>query len=267
MDYSTLINDFKQNGAIVLRGVFNDWIPNLKKGIDSLIENPSSRERSYKPDDGTAPFFQDLCNWKRIEEFENFITNSEMAKIASVLMESKYARFFHDHVLVKEPGSSIVTPWHQDQPYYCVEGKKNVSFWIPLDKIDSKVCLKCISGSHLWGKIHKPKRFNGEDLYENDKSDEMPDIDKNINLYDVLSWELEPGDAIAFNFRVIHGADANLNNLARRRVFSARWIGDDGYFVDRKGKGSPPFEHLNLKTGDALNIPDFPIIYLNDNRK
>ena len=128
MDYSTLINDFKQNGAIVLRGVFNDWIPNLKKGIDSLIENPSSRERSYKPDDGTAPFFQDLCNWKRIKEFENFITNSEMAKIASVLMESKYARFFHDHVLVKEPGSSIVTPWHQDQPYYCVEGKKKRKF-------------------------------------------------------------------------------------------------------------------------------------------
>ena len=94
MDYSTLINDFKQNGAIVLRGVFNDWIPNLKKGIDSLIENPSSRERSYKPDDGTAPFFQDLCNWKRIEEFENFITNSEMANLLQYLWNQNMLGFF-----------------------------------------------------------------------------------------------------------------------------------------------------------------------------
>ena len=179
-------------------------------------------------------------------------------------MDSNYARFFHDHVLVKEPGSSIVTPWHQDQPYYCLEAKKNVSFWIPLDKIDSKKSLKCISGSHLWGKIHKPKRFNGEDLYENDKSEEMPDIDNNIHEYEVLNWELTPGDAIAFNFKVIHGADANLNNISRRRVFSARWVGDDGFFVDRKGKGSPPFDHLKLKTGDSLNIAEFPIIYSNE---
>ena len=33
-------------------------------------------------------------------------------------MTSEFTRFFHDHVLVKEPGSSLATPWHQDLPYY-----------------------------------------------------------------------------------------------------------------------------------------------------
>ena len=255
------IDDYEKNGAIVLRSIFTDWIEILSAGIDKLMSDPSPRERSYNPEDGSAPFFQDLCNWNRFEEFDNFIKKSPLGEIGAKLMKSKKSRFFHDHVLVKEQGSSIVTPWHQDQPYYCVDGMQNVSFWIPLDKVNKETSLKCISGSHLWGKLHKPKRFNGEDLYDNDVSEEMPDIDSNIDLYNILSWNLEPGDAVAFNFKIIHGADANVFQNSRRRVFSARVVGDDAKFLDKKGKGSPPFEHINLNTGDELNHPDFPVLF------
>jgi len=255
------VEDYNIKGAIVLRSVFKDWVETLRVGIQKLILNPSPRERSYNPDDGSAPFFQDLCNWNRFQEFDDFVKKSPMGEIAAKLMKSNVSRFFHDHVLVKEPGSSIVTPWHQDQPYYCVDGMQNVSFWIPLDKINKKTSLKCVLGSHLGGKIHKPKRFNGDDLYKNDKSEDIPDIDSNLHNYKVLSWELEPGDAIAFNFKIIHGAAANLYQNHRRRVFSARLVGDDATFLDKKGKGSPPFDHLNLKTGDQLDHPDFPVLY------
>ena len=255
------IDLFKNTGAIVLRGVFKEWVQPLKEGIKFLMENPSPRERSYTPSDGTAPFFQDLCNWQRVQEFKNFIYYSPAAETACKLMNSKSARFFHDHVLVKEPGSSMVTPWHQDQPYYCTEGFQSVSFWIPLDKITKKISINCISGSHLWGKVHKPKRFDGTDLFENDKNEEVPDIDNNKEDYEILSWDMDPGDAVAFNFRTLHGANANSNQNQRRRVFSARWVGEDAKFVDRKGKGSPPFNHLKLKTGEPLSGKDFPLIY------
>ena len=256
-----VLSDFNKDGAVLLKNIFKDWVDDIKVGIEKLMNNPSPRERSYKPKDGTAPFFQDLNNWNRIQEFKSFIYNSNSGVIAARLMNSKTARFFHDHVLVKEPGSSIVTPWHQDQPYYCIKALQSVSFWIPLDKIEISTSLKCVAGSHLWGKLHKPKRFNGEDLFENDNSEEMPNIDDNILNYRILSWEMEPGDAIAFNFRIIHGANANNNLNSRRRVFSARWVGDDARYVDLKGKGSPPFENINLKTGDKLDTPDFPVIY------
>lgn len=36
----------------------------------------------------------------------------------------QWAAFYHDHVLVKEPGAESETPWHQDQPYYPVDGFK-----------------------------------------------------------------------------------------------------------------------------------------------
>ena len=176
-------------------------------------------------------------------------------------MQSRTARFFHDHVLVKEPGTPIVTPWHQDQPYYCVDGQQSVSFWIPLDDVPRETALQCVAGSHLWGADHKPKRFDGTDLYERDDSEEMPDIDAHRDDYRILSWEMAPGDAVAFSFRTAHGAAANTGMGSRRRVFSGRWVGDDAVFVDRKGRGSPPFKHLALKTGTPLQGADFPVAF------
>ncbi|GFX26753.1 hypothetical protein TNCV_1839261 [Trichonephila clavipes] len=32
--------------------------------------------------------------------------------------------FYHEHVLVKEPGTDKETPWHHDQSYYPIDGEK-----------------------------------------------------------------------------------------------------------------------------------------------
>ena len=136
-----------------------------------------------------------------------------------------------------------------------------MSFWIALDDISKEGCLECIAGSHLSKILHKPKRFNGNDLYENDHSKDVPDINSNRQNYKILSWDIKAGDAVAFDFRTLHGASQNVNKKSRRRVFSARIVGDDAFFVDRKGKGSPPFKNINLNTGDKLTEKEFPIIY------
>ena len=255
------IENFSRDGAVLCKGIFLDWLDELRLGVDKLIASPSIRERSYVPEDGSAPFFQDLVNWDRIPEFKNFIFNSSLGFYSAKLMNSNKARFFHDHVLVKEPGSSIITPWHQDKPYYCVDGKQSVSFWIALDDISKDGCLECVAGSHLANILHKPKRFNGNDLYENDHSKDVPDINSNRNKYKILSWDIKAGDAVAFDFRTLHGASENVNKKLRRRVFSARVVGDDAIFIDRKGKGSPPFENVKLQSGDRLMGGEFPIIY------
>jgi len=258
---SESIEQFSQDGAVLLSGVFKDWVDPLRQGIESLMNSPSPLERSYQPEDGTAKFFQDLCNWQRIDEFRQFVFESPAATIAASLMGSKTGQFFHDHVLVKEPGTSIVTPWHQDQPYYCTDGLQSVSFWIPLDVVPQETSLRCVAGSHRWGKDHRPKRFDGSNLYEQDDYEELPDIDNNLDQYRILSWALNPGDAVAFNFRTIHGAAANTGQSARRRAFSARWVGDDAVFMDRKGKGSPPFRDLTLQQGQPLSGAEFPVVY------
>ena len=52
------IKSYKEDGAILLKGVFIDWVETLETGIEKLIKNPSPRERSYLPEDGTAKFFK-----------------------------------------------------------------------------------------------------------------------------------------------------------------------------------------------------------------
>lgn len=32
--------------------------------------------------------------------------------------------FYHEHVLIKEPGANKKTPWHVDQTYYPIDGDK-----------------------------------------------------------------------------------------------------------------------------------------------
>lgn len=259
---SQTIDSYQQHGVVLLKGVFRPWIESLAAGVAELMANPSEygHARTVVPKDGSAPFFQDYCNWSRIPDFERFVLHSPAAEIAAALMQSKTATFFHEHTQVKPPGGSTVTPWHHDQPYYCVEGQQNVSFWIPLDPVAEAISLRCIRGSHRWGDEFSPTRFNGSKLYAHSRFKELPDIDAHQDDYDIVSWALEPGDAVAFHYRTLHGARGNATARARR-VFSARWVGDDATFADRGGVTSPPFPELTLKDGEALVSPLFPRVW------
>lgn len=255
------ITQFQEKGVIFLPGVFSEWVEPLRESVQMVLDAPSPLERSYTPQDGSAPFFQDYCNWKRFAPLHDFIFQSEAGHVAAQLMRSCTARFFHDHILVKRPGTSLVTPWHQDFPYYCVQGSQSVSFWTPLDPVPREVSLECVGGSHRWSEVgFRPKRFDGSNLYKLDDFSEMPDIDDHRDELEILGYTLQPGDAIAFDFRTIHGAPGN-NSSTARRVVSTRWVGDDARWAVRQGETSPPYPHLDLPDGAPFDAPDFPLVY------
>ena len=58
----------------------------------------------------------------------------------------------------------MATPWHQDNPYYFVEGKQTISFWSPLDQV-SDATLRCVAGSHHWPKDVVPTRWYLRQLF------------------------------------------------------------------------------------------------------
>ena len=133
--------------------------------------------------------------------------------------------------------------------------------WIPLDDIPRDRTLEFVAGSHEWGKFYRPQRFDGTPLNEDDGLEELPDIDANRRDYDILSWALGPGDALAFDYRTVHGAPANTSASAQRRAFSLRLVGDDATFAKRAGVvTSPPFNDVGLLHGDALVGREFPQI-------
>jgi ectoine hydroxylase-related dioxygenase (phytanoyl-CoA dioxygenase family) len=78
----------------------------------------------------------------------------------------------------------------------------------------------------------------------------------------ILIPELNLGDAVLFNFKTVHSSTGNNTNKSRR-AFSMRFIGDDVRYIDRVGATSPPFNGINLKTGDLMREDWFPRIINN----
>lgn len=257
------INEFNNSGVVVLRNVVTSyWLKQLEIGIEKNFKNPSKYKCVYEKKGNKEIFFDDYCNWQRIKEYKNFFFNSNIAKIAAQLMQSKKVNIFHEHVLIKEPGSTKKTPWHQDQSYYCVNGKDNCSLWIPLDFVSKEICPNFIRYSNKWNKQFLPTKFFGESYEKYDEEfEKIPDIDNNKGNYDIISWSLCPGDVIAFNFSTVHGAPGN-SSSNRRRAFSARLTGDDATYAKRKGETSPPFPEVKLSHGEELDSLTFPQIPL-----
>ncbi len=252
------IAEFRQKGATVLRGVFGDWMGRLSAGVDYNLAHPAPTARDYRTEEG-GRFLSDYCNWDRIPEYRDFIMHSPAAAIGAALMGSRTVRLFHEHVIVKTPRTGMPTPWHQDLPYYCIDATQTVSLWIPMDAVPRERTLEFVAGSHLWGKHYRPQRFDGTALNENDGLEALPDIDGNRDAYDIIGWALEPGDAVAFDYRTVHGAPANTSATAQRRAFSLRLVGDDATFARREGiTTSPPFEGVTLAHGAPLEGPEFP---------
>jgi len=257
------INFYQSEGVVLLKNIISiKWINLLQKGIIKNFKNPSQYKCVYEKLKNKELFYDDYCNWQKIYEYKNFLFNSEIASIASQLMKSKKVNIFHEHVLIKEPGSKKKTPWHQDQSYYCVKGKQNVSFWIPLDKIDKSTSPEFIAKSHKWNQKFIPTKFFGDNYNHVDKDfEKIPNIENNRIKYDIISYELNLGDVIAFNFSTVHGAPGNKNQTSRR-AFSARFTGEDARYIKRKGEMSPPFPEVTLENGDILDCETFPVIII-----
>ena len=257
------INNFRTDGVVVLRGVFKDWIESLSKGANFHFNHPSDNALIHKADGHQGQFLEDFCNWQRIPEYQDFVLNSPLGSVAAQLMQSKTAQFFHDHYLHKEASSGVPTPWHQDIPYYCVQGSQTVSFWLPLEAREENISLRCAAKSHTLEKEIRPTSWsNNESFYADDSLFmDVPNIEQSD--FEIKQWAIEPGDVVAFDFRIIHGALANKKKSVSRTL-SFRLVGDDVSYRQRTGRTSPNFPDINQCTGERLRGDWFPVIWGGD---
>lgn len=253
------VDRYQADGAVLIKGLFADHVDTLRRGVDRNMAEPGDYAAENLKAGESGRFFDDYCNWQRIPEFSAVIKESAAGAVAADLMDSQTVQIFHDHVLVKEPGTSKPTPWHQDSPYYFVEGRQTVSFWTPLDPVREST-LRCVAGSHRWERPVLPTRWLSEENFYPDPENYMPVPDPDAEGMTVLEWEMEPGDAVAFDYRSLHGARGN-ESTARRRAFSLRLVGDDARYVERPGRTSPPFPDHGMRPGQKLREDWFPVIF------
>ncbi|MFO1194440.1 MAG: phytanoyl-CoA dioxygenase family protein [Rhodoferax sp.] len=256
--------DYRRDGAVVLRGVLQpDEVRLLAEGIEHNLARPGALAAVASQPDDPGRFVEDFCTWQDNPAYRTILRDSALPAVAARLMDSRQVRLYHDHLLVKEAGTRQETPWHQDQPYYNVAGRQNVSFWIPVDPVPLASTLRFVAGSHA-GTWYMPRTFRDQQArwFPEGSLAELPDIEGRPEQYPQLAWPLEPGDAVAFHMLALH-ASSGTGPGRRRRVFSARYLGDDARHAVRPWRTSPPFPGLEtrLPDGAPMDDPLFPLVW------
>ena len=253
------IAEYEANGVVKLSAVFSPaWIEKLREGVEEALVNPGPFAEEYARGEGR--FFGDLDVSRRITAFREFVMHSPAAEIAGRIMGASRVNFFYDQLLVKEPGTTEKTPWHQDQPYWAVSGRQVASVWLPLDPVARESSLQYVKGSHLWAE-HNPHHFIDDTPYAGTGLPELPDIDADSGAYEILAWDLLPGDCLVFQAMMVHGSAGNLSSETRRRAWATRWTGDDARYCIRAGElGYPTFDP-GLTHGDLMDCDAFPRVW------
>jgi ectoine hydroxylase-related dioxygenase (phytanoyl-CoA dioxygenase family) len=254
---------FSRDGVVCVRAALDPAeVATAASAIEKVLANPGPLAQVASSPDDPGLFTEDFCRWQDIPEIERLALRSRLPAIAAAVLATPRVRFYHDHVLVKEGRTRQRTPWHQDQPYYNVDGH-GVSAWIPVDPVPEAGCLELVAGSQR-GPWLLPRTFLTSQArwFPEGSLAELPDIEADRQAFDIRRFELAPGDAIFFHFLTVHGAPG-FPFESRRRVLSLRYLAADARHAPRRWPTSPLFAGLDreLPAGAEMDHPLFPVVW------
>jgi hypothetical protein len=215
-----------------------------------------------KAENAKGSFFLDTGIAAKLREFQQFTTTGAAPEIAAALLDSETINFFGDQIFVKEPGTRERTAFHQDATYFEIEGEKCCVLWIPVDPVTLESgTILYVRGSHRDGKLYQPNVFIAQTPLPGAEGEALPDIEGHMDDYDIIHFDVEPGDVIVHHYRTIHGAGGNHSRYQVRRAASLRYCGDDIRFRTRPWAPKQLHHTSRLRDGDPLSGPDFPVVW------
>ena len=233
---------FRTNGVVkVPEAVDPSWIPELLAVADGQLTKPSKWVNDVNAAASENRLFTDRYLWRHNDVIHRFVHDSGCARLAAQAMGSNSARFYFDHLLIKKVNTPTITPWHQDAPYWPFRGKQIASIWLALTPVTVEGSgMEFIRGSHFDDIYYLPEVFGGADNKSGQWANEqqgvaVPDIDANREEYDIVSFDMAPGDALIFSAWILHGARGNSSSTQDRVALSTRWLGDDVLWDPREG--------------------------------
>jgi ectoine hydroxylase-related dioxygenase (phytanoyl-CoA dioxygenase family) len=228
---------FATDGVVKIPGAIDpDRLTAILELTDRQLADPGAWVTDTNPGHDRNRLFTTRYLWRDDHAMRSFVFDSGVASIAAQTMGSSSVRFYFDHLLVKEPETEAPTPWHQDIPYWPFLGEQICSVWVACTETSvAGSSLEFVRGSHRWGKYFAPKPFDGEPDWTADFDGEQPpDIEADRHAFDIVGFDVEPGDAIVFSSWILHGAPGNAGR-DRRVAISTRWLGDDATWSPHPG--------------------------------
>jgi Phytanoyl-CoA dioxygenase (PhyH) len=222
-------------------------------GKPLLIDKSQAPKGSFLLDTGIAA---------RLREFRRFCTTGAVPAIAGALLESEKVNFFGDQIFVKEPQTRERTAFHQDATYFEIDGDHCCVMWIPVDPVTLEGgVMQYVRGSHRDGRLYQPNVFVSQTPLPGAQGEPLPDIEGHMHDYDIVHFDVEPGDVIVHHYRTVHGAGGNHTRYQVRRAASLRYCGDDIRFCTRPWAPKQLHHTQRLKDGDPLGGSDFPVVW------
>jgi ectoine hydroxylase-related dioxygenase (phytanoyl-CoA dioxygenase family) len=218
-----------------------------------LLLDADVRERAGR-------FLLDTGVAARIAAFREFTLYGPCPEIAAALLNATKVNFYDDQIFVKGPGTRERTAYHQDGPYFHLAGDQICTQWVPVDVVPREVSLRYVRGSHRWGKTFQPNVFLSQMAFPGSEGEPLPDIEGHEEAYDLISFDVEPGDIVVHHHLTIHGAPGNAHDRMRRAA-GIRYCGDDVRYRFRPSAPRQLHHAHSLSDGDVLDSDQFPVVW------
>lgn len=254
-------DEFRDCGATVIRKFWDqEEVEQIKQAIQDVSKSPGPMIDVFEYDAaGTPLFFNDFNNWRRLQSLKNICLNPKIANAFKSLTGASEAFFFHDHVICKKAGATKPTPWHLDKSYFMLDGNYTASFWTPTSSLSADQSLAFARGSHKRRALLMSKGFDdGASLEDSSELEDFTYQDVE-STYERISWDVELGDVVVFDFYTIHCAPS-AHITSDRQALSLRVVGEGTTFDARIKSPAPPFTRMGYRAqhGDPINENWFP---------
>lgn len=255
-----LVEGFQRDGVALLEGILDAaQVERVRAACERMMARPTALGADLTPAGKQGKFYGDFFLWRQDVDFRALAWDSSLPDLARQLMRSRKVNLVWDHLLVKEPHTDVVTPWHHDQPYSWCNGGQNCSFWVSLDHVTrDSGAVEYIRGSHRWGKWYEAVSFNPNRSYASGEFEPLPDIETHREDYDIVCFDTRPGDVVVQHLLTLHHAQGNTTDR-RRRAVAVRYCGDDASYAVRRRNPPLPVA-VALKHGDPMDCELFPVV-------
>jgi len=229
--------EFERDGVVYVANALSPETLRLAERMYTWsLEHPGPGA-SHLPANGDGTFYQDLANPAALHAYEPLVRQPDIASLVTSLLDQPRAWYMYEQIFLKENGTTRRTPWHQDTPYLPVEGDDLLVMWITFEPMRAAHALEFVRGSHR-GALYDGSRFDPRDdtapLYGTGELPVLPDIEADRTTWDIVSWDVAPGDVLLFHPSVLHGGGPTHAGL-RRRTLSLRFFGADARVARRPG--------------------------------
>jgi ectoine hydroxylase-related dioxygenase (phytanoyl-CoA dioxygenase family) len=224
----------------------------IREYMDEIMSSDQGKSLQTDKKDGTyyRVLNQRVNTWRDHAGMARYTAHPRFAETARRLAGFPGMRLFHDHALLKMPGDSKPTPWHQDLPYWPMNGKGALSIWVALDDVDeNNGCMMFIPRSRNLGKLNAISLVEPQDIFEYAKGTE-------IEQQGPVICRMKAGSATFHDGLCFHYAHANRTDKPRRALAIIYMPEGTTY----NGKPHVVTDGLNLVEGEPIRGSIFPLL-------